>query len=271
MVVHKVNRVYERHNVDHSGLSCLKLLLLDVPQYKFRGDTVLLQCVFDLQSDRLYSVTWYKDHEEFYRFVPKANLPQHSYHLDGVDVDHHSSDSQKVLLRNVSLKTSGLYRCEVSAEAPSFTSVHGEGRMEVVSLPKENPEITGEERLYQVGDVISLNCTSDSSFPPAVIRWYINDEPVSPDFETEVDSQGLYSSISTLQFKVEPKHFVDGRMKVRCVSTVSTETDNVLEHSVEPLIDNREALLLVRGCGALQTACGLLTLLMTSLVTWFTA
>lgn len=47
-------------------------------------------------------------------------------------LQHHKSDSQEVTLKNVNLKASGTYRCEVSGEAPLFTSVHGEGRMEVV-------------------------------------------------------------------------------------------------------------------------------------------
>lgn len=42
------------------------------------------------------------------------------------------SDSTRVMLRGLTLKSSGLYRCEISAEAPSFASVQGEGRMEVV-------------------------------------------------------------------------------------------------------------------------------------------
>ncbi|KDR20029.1 hypothetical protein L798_05264, partial [Zootermopsis nevadensis] len=112
----------------------LKLLKVGVPPYILRGEMALLQCQYDLENDRLYSVTWYKDHEEFYRYVPKSHPPQHSYPLEGIKVDHHLSDSQEVLLKNVNLKASGIYRCEVSAEAPSFTSVHGEGRMEVVGM-----------------------------------------------------------------------------------------------------------------------------------------
>lgn len=42
------------------------------------------------------------------------------------------SDSKKVVLRNVNLKSSGLYKCEVSAEGPSFGSGESEARMEVV-------------------------------------------------------------------------------------------------------------------------------------------
>lgn len=36
------------------------------------------------------------------------------------------------MLRQLTLKSSGIYRCEISAEAPSFASVQGEGKMDVV-------------------------------------------------------------------------------------------------------------------------------------------
>lgn len=38
-------------------------------------------------SETLYSVKWYKDNEEFYRYVPKANPPQNSYKVEGIRVD----------------------------------------------------------------------------------------------------------------------------------------------------------------------------------------
>jgi hypothetical protein len=38
-------------------------------------------------DETLYSVKWYKDEEEFYRFVPRANTPQNSYSFDGIKVD----------------------------------------------------------------------------------------------------------------------------------------------------------------------------------------
>jgi hypothetical protein len=44
------------------------------------------------------------------------------------------SDSQKVTVGNINLAATGMYRCEVSAEAPSFTSVNGEGLMEVIGM-----------------------------------------------------------------------------------------------------------------------------------------
>ena len=77
-----------------------------IPAYKIRGENAILECQFDLNgktsadinshyssdeqaddSESLYSVKWYKDNEEFYRFVPKANPPQNSYKVDGIRVD----------------------------------------------------------------------------------------------------------------------------------------------------------------------------------------
>lgn len=43
-----------------------------------------------------------------------------------------NSNDKKVSLKNVSLMMRGIYRCEVSAEAPSFSTVYGEARMEVI-------------------------------------------------------------------------------------------------------------------------------------------
>lgn len=49
-----------------------------------------------------------------------------------MSVQKQNSDTQRVVIRNVPLIASGSYRCEVSAEKPSFASVSGESRMNVV-------------------------------------------------------------------------------------------------------------------------------------------
>ena len=99
--------------------SCgLRLWKTVIPTVKIRGENVLLECQYELnnsstnnqynnhnhrqhyrknnylyydnneeEEESLYSVKWYKDNEEFYRFVPKANPPQHSYKFDGIKVD----------------------------------------------------------------------------------------------------------------------------------------------------------------------------------------
>lgn len=93
---------------------------VSIPPYKLRLDSALLECHYELKNSKsdtnsrgnphiyehhfsgtshndndenideeeaLYSVKWYKDNEEFYRYVPKAKPPQHSYRVDGIKVD----------------------------------------------------------------------------------------------------------------------------------------------------------------------------------------
>lgn len=67
---------------------CIKIIKVFVPNYKMRGETVTLECIYELQRDTLYSVKWYKDNEEFYRYMPKMSPPQRSYYgIDGVKVE----------------------------------------------------------------------------------------------------------------------------------------------------------------------------------------
>lgn len=100
-----------------------------VPSVKQRGENALLECQYELNNrtinnklnlnksyndnrrhykesnylyydssnteenieEILYSVKWYKDGEEFFRYVPKARQPQNSYSFDGIKVDVSSS------------------------------------------------------------------------------------------------------------------------------------------------------------------------------------
>lgn len=65
----------------------LRLMKVSIPGYKLRGEMAILECDYELDGEILYAVKWYKDNEEFYRFVPKSNPPQHSYKVDGIKVD----------------------------------------------------------------------------------------------------------------------------------------------------------------------------------------
>jgi hypothetical protein len=48
--------------------------------------------------------------------------------------------------------------------------------------PRDEPKITGEEKIYATGDILALNCTSGFSYPAARLQWFINNVPVSPTF-----------------------------------------------------------------------------------------
>lgn len=54
------------------------------------------------------------------------------------------SDAERMVLLDVTLRASGLYMCEVSTEAPSFASVHGQAWMSPIGeLSIRNKELLG--------------------------------------------------------------------------------------------------------------------------------
>ncbi|CAH1169772.1 unnamed protein product [Phaedon cochleariae] len=231
----------------------------------------MLQCDYDLGNDTLYAVKWYKDHEEFYRFVPKAKPQANWYEVEGVHVDMSKSDSRKVVIHPVSWKTSGLFRCEVSAEAPSFASAQSEAKMEVVELPTENPVITGVEEDYQIGDEISLNCTSGMSHPASILHWYINEQQIQKagalvHYPVENHQHGLVSSVLGLRFRLSSHHFRGGSMKVKCRASMmpmlyQSDRESVVQTQTLP---HREALLLVKSSTSSNLPIGVYFLLLLS-------
>lgn len=89
-------------------------LVLDLPDYALAGDSIKLTCNHRMALNRIYSVKWFKDSLEFYRFVPaNGPRPKSFLALPDLRLDLAHSNSESVLLRNLSHRSSGLYRCEV--------------------------------------------------------------------------------------------------------------------------------------------------------------
>lgn len=70
-----------------SAVECLRLTEVRIEQHTVRGNTSQLLCQFDLQGETLYSVKWYKDGNEFFRFLPRDSPPAQIFPLPGVAVD----------------------------------------------------------------------------------------------------------------------------------------------------------------------------------------
>ena len=64
-----------------------RFIHLGVPGSVSKGDSIWLECGYDLQDDELYSVKWYKDNVEFYRYLPKDTPSAQMYPLNGVFLD----------------------------------------------------------------------------------------------------------------------------------------------------------------------------------------
>lgn len=234
------------------GVNCLRLNEVRIPMHTVRDQNARLECHFDLEGEALYSVKWYKDGNEFFRYVPRDQPPAQLFPLPGVTVDIHNSTESQVVLKSVNLSSTGRYRCEVSAEAPSFQTVSEHGDMTVVALPEEGPRITGGRPRYQIGDTVRVNCTSGRSKPAAQLMWFINGEQADSTFlrgpETfNYSREGLETAVLGLEFQVKPKHFRRGDMKLKCLATIATVYWRSNEESVEgdkpqkaPVLESRE-------------------------------
>ncbi|CAH2085406.1 unnamed protein product [Euphydryas editha] len=200
---------------------CLRVVGISVPPLKQRGESVTFTCDYDLEGGKLYSVKWYRDNEEFYRYMPRLRPPQHAHKLDGVRVDLEKSSARRVHLRELTLKSRGSYRCEVSEEAPSFHSAQAEMFMEVYYFPRESPRIVGHERSYELEEPLDINCTSAKAFPAPDLQWLINEEKVIEKswlvtYDTIPASQGLL--MSTLGLRAPARR----HMKIRCIASIGT-------------------------------------------------
>lgn len=160
----KLNLITLSHYLFADFTAGLRLTEVRIPNHVVRDSTARLECHYDLDGEALYSVKWYRDGLEFYRYVPRDMPPAFIYDQSGLTIDvsntrlngpllfvircrclihwflvflppilqlHNSTDTQ-VVLTNVTLKATGRYRCEVSAEAPSFQTVSDHGDMIVV-------------------------------------------------------------------------------------------------------------------------------------------
>lgn len=58
-----------------------------VPRAVRLGHSVILGCEYNLEDTALYSVKWYRNNEEFYRYVPKEAPPIRVFSSPGVKVD----------------------------------------------------------------------------------------------------------------------------------------------------------------------------------------
>ncbi|XP_053602136.1 uncharacterized protein LOC128670481 [Plodia interpunctella] len=139
------------------------------------GDTVLLGCKWTLEgNETLYSVKWYRGRQEFFSYLPKEFPFTRIFAQPGIDVDVSRSTSQQVVLREATRALAGRYRCEVSADAPSFHTQVRSAYIHVVELPPEKPTIKAEKGWYASGDSLRAQCTSPPADPPANLTWLLN-------------------------------------------------------------------------------------------------
>ncbi|XP_054716665.1 endothelial cell-selective adhesion molecule-like isoform X2 [Uloborus diversus] len=206
-----------------SWAKIVRVTELRVPSTAIFGESVTLMCSYELGSEELYVVKWYKDDLEFYRFEPKDDNQSIYFPQPGIDIDLSKSGSNIVYLRNVALDSAGTYKCQVSTDAPTYSCVQAVKEMNVVIMPLEGPTISGGEGNYDFGDNVTLNCTSAKSKPAAELSWLVNgktiDENETMSHGVIIYSDNLEATSKSLQLPVTENLLNKGKVAIKCEAT----------------------------------------------------
>merc|ERR1711953_606474 len=206
---------------------CLILNNIRVPGLVWSGRDASLHCDYDTQGEEIYSVKWYKGGQEVFRWLPsQPDHPITIYPRPGVRIDQNKSSATSMALQAVDLSSTGRYRCEVSTEAPMFSTASGFGDLLVVSAPPRPPLIQGDIRdNYQPGDLVHLNCSSRDSKPAADLSWKINGQTADSSYiiphPVITSPSGLLTSTSEIILTLGKRHFTpDGRIRIECEARI---------------------------------------------------
>jgi len=197
-----------------------------VPHSKSRGEEAHLLCKYlEDGYDSLYSLKWYKDEVEFYRYQPwNAAAQQQVFDVPGVRVDLSSSKPSHIVLKKVNFRSTGIYRCEITSSSFEITEKYEQ--MTIIELPHKAPTITTDLNIkqYEIGDMLQLNCTSEPSHPASHLKWEVNKQPVEEDnyIFNEIQHEGkkLYVTRIGLRIRLTKYHFHWGKLKVACLGEV---------------------------------------------------
>lgn len=115
--------------------TALRLHRLTVPELQDYREHATLACEYELISNKLNSVKWYKDGSEFFRYAPMQQPTVSMFKVAGIHVHNNSIDcdtqSCRIQLWYLQPQSSGVYRCEVSGDAPDFKLVSRVANMTV--------------------------------------------------------------------------------------------------------------------------------------------
>ncbi|XP_071519967.1 cell adhesion molecule 2-like [Panulirus ornatus] len=169
----------------------------------------------------------------------------------------HRSNEKRVLLKDLTFNSTGIYKCEVSADSPHFHTYENQSVMVVVELPERGPTIHGGRSHYRVGDTARLNCTSSKSKPAAQLTWFINGQKATSPHLVEyypwVHRDGLESRRLGLSFTVDKSHFLKGELVLKCQAVVAAiytavkEEDATIFEGEPVILEQREHLIHVRS------------------------
>ncbi|XP_063850792.1 junctional adhesion molecule 2A-like [Scylla paramamosain] len=204
----------------HAATS-IKVEKVEVPRVVRAGESARLECLYQEDGDKLYSLKWWRGDDQFYQYVPPS---RNAFPVNGVAVNlsatatlnSRSNGKEVVMLERVGLDSAGVYKCEVMADT-SFQTEFREANMTVIYVPDGPPTIAPALGTHShnitVGQRVTLRCSSRPANPPPLLTWLINGRHVNSSWvsvESPVFQRDLARVSSKLTFPVTPDLVVGG-------------------------------------------------------------
>ncbi|XP_062545385.1 uncharacterized protein LOC134211971 [Armigeres subalbatus] len=217
-------------------VEALHLTDMNVPEIVDLRATVTLSCSYDLETQQLHSVKWYKGNREFFRYAPSISPPLRTFPVDGVRLTPEGTECNEFLCRirltKLGRNSGGEYRCEISGDAPQFALANGSRNMTVEVLPQHDPIISGLVASYHPGETIEANCTSDLSSIGTRLHFFVNEKPVPIEYlqlphETTLDNESYLLRYRTLEMRLPvdrlyPKGVDHAKLHIKCIAAVDS-------------------------------------------------
>ncbi|XP_069182635.1 uncharacterized protein [Procambarus clarkii] len=215
----------------------MKNLRVKVPRVAYIGDDVQLECTFPWTDPRyLYSIKWWKNNDQFYQYIPMNPYPKMTFNVSGITVDSENSTEFKVNLKSVSLKSSGMFTCEVISD-DNFETFRESANMTVIDPPDRNTagkfgpviEVAGWSGSGPLevrdGEQVEALCLARGANPPVQLAWFNNYTKVPRELVRPQPprAEGFNTYTSTLSLVVSPGQQVwddQGRLVLRCVADI---------------------------------------------------
>jgi hypothetical protein len=104
--------------------------------------------------------------------VESSKLSQVSFQMIG---EH----EHLLVLQTVTRDQTGKFKWQVTMDAPPFQFIESSAHLTVIVLPERHWVISGlKKTTYLPGDKLSINCTSNPSYPSAKLSWFLNKKKV---------------------------------------------------------------------------------------------
>ncbi|XP_001603362.2 uncharacterized protein LOC100119624 isoform X2 [Nasonia vitripennis] len=232
-----------------TGASCLKNVRLEViPELVEHGHEAILRCSYELEDAPLYSLKWYRGTYEFYRYSPNEKPATKIFNFTWIEVNPNNSNESQVTIQNVDFPLSGNFSCEVTTDAPTFSTASSVKTLTVVSVPKGKPVIVSERGRYEPGETLKANCSAPPSKPPVQLSFTLNDlqvgEPSQPSKRSQSKQRELNSIThqdrhddrqqqqqqhrdeederqwTELSLHLQPFHYSHGQLNLRCTAKI---------------------------------------------------